>query len=355
MANGFFLGGFAEGAATADKLELEARKTALAEKTAADDIALRKKGQGLEGLALSLRQKELEYQHGQDVIQSAQRDRGLDLQSRGLDIQAKREANEADRERMVRTDKSLEDLMTTASGAIKAARDAWQSPDVIAERVKPLLEDMKIIASKSGRDPKTFEVQIQALISAPTLAERSKAEGAGIADKKKAEAEALIAAGVEPSSAQETAGIKLGGSLDLRTFKVNGKMISVRADDKKSIDAIIEAGGVATPVSVQATDISGLDMTMGPDKKAVFAAREKVRESQFNIEELAGAQEAFRANPAAVGVSGFLIENLVSLAKQAPLVGRRIGAIAERSLGYDPKAVTDARTKARLGVGQMLR
>ena len=158
MANGAFLGGFAEGAEASAKLGLKR-----------DELA-------------------------QDT---ALRSRGLDLQSRGLDIQERGQMLANARAAVAQIDKQIAETLGIVSETIKNARAVGRPDQAIVSAVAPLVGSAKSLAAKAGRDPTSIDAMIKAQLLSPTGTETAAATGTAKAVAAVAEERALEAAGVE--------------------------------------------------------------------------------------------------------------------------------------------------------------
>lgn len=309
--NGFFLGGMAEGIASGRQQELK-RDTFEANKAA--------------------------------------QTRGLDLQERSVGLQAKALERKQEMDQVERANKLIESNMTAIKDTVISFKAAGKTPEEIAKFVKPLMDDISAFSKAAGTKPDSYINQVQALLAGPSPTETAIAAGAASAGKKVAEAKSLEGVGVAKDSALESAGIKTP-NITLKTFKVGDKLISVRADDSAGIQQALDAGGVETPLSVRASDLSGLDLTTRPNKASVAEARKNVSDLTANLGELNATIEAFKKTPEAGGISGLLIEKAAGLAEQIPLgIGEKVIGM----VGVDTEAVASARTQARLTVSRLL-
>lgn len=121
MANGFFLGGMAEGMANADE-------RAMKERALTSDIGLR---------------------------------------SRGLDIQQGQLDRQVNQDTLTHLDKLVAENMSLISETVKSLRDSGSDPASIQKVVGPLAESLAPIWQKAGRDPASLNGQISAMISQP--------------------------------------------------------------------------------------------------------------------------------------------------------------------------------------------
>lgn len=154
MANGFFLGGAAEGIQSANK-------QALAEQTLAQDTGLR---------------------------------------TRGLDIQERAQKRVEQQGVLERADKAIAETMGTVGETIKAGLAAGKDPQSLLKVVQPLVESAKALGARIGKPPESFDAQVQALVAQPGLLETATAAGTATAAKSIAEERALGAAGGEPGA-----------------------------------------------------------------------------------------------------------------------------------------------------------
>lgn len=137
MANGFFLGGAAEGIS-------DSRRQGLAEQTQAQDVGLRT--------------------------------RALDLSERAQNTAERQKATE-------RYDTLISDTMGTISETIKGAIAGGTTPEKALQAVMPLLDSAKQLAARVGRDPASLDAQARALVTQPnpvaTAAVAGRAKEAG--------------------------------------------------------------------------------------------------------------------------------------------------------------------------------
>jgi len=169
MANGFFLGGMAEGMQDRAKL-------GLAEQAQAADVGLRTRG-------LDIQEKTLQRAESQDAVK--------------------------------RVDERISDTMTQVSAIIKESLAAGRDPQTIMKAVGPLVESAKPLAAKVGRDPAALDAQVRALLMSPTGVEA--ATGAG------------VAAGTKQAATEKTLATLLGGETGVirdpvKKVEVEGKM-----------------------------------------------------------------------------------------------------------------------------------
>lgn len=131
MANGFFLGGMAEGIESSNK-------QALAERTQAADVGLRTRG-------LDIQEQSLKRAEQQDYIK--------------------------------RGDELIANTMASVSETIKSAVTVGKDPAAVLKLVTPMVEDAKNLAARIGRDPRAIDAQVQALTLSPTGTETATAAG----------------------------------------------------------------------------------------------------------------------------------------------------------------------------------
>jgi len=183
MANGFFLGGAAEGMETAERQRL-------ARETLATETGLRQRGLGVQ-------------------------ERGATVQERAQTLSEKNAERAAGQQGLERVDKQIAETMATVAETVKQGLAAGRDPASIQKAVAPLVDSVKRLAPYAKRDPGTFDAQVGALLTGPTQAEavgatlakstaeaQGKETGEGIG--KAAAAKALAAAGV----VDENAGFK---------------------------------------------------------------------------------------------------------------------------------------------------
>lgn len=169
MANGFFLGGVAEGMADADKRALEREKTA-------QELGLRTR-------ALDLTETRNQADIG--------------INERAQTLAEKNAARAASQQGIERADKAISDTMAVVGETVKTAVAAGRDPEVIRKAVAPLVDSAARIAQRIGRDPALLTSQVDALLTAPNPAEAGAAKGTAEAAAKIAGAKAMQAAGVE--------------------------------------------------------------------------------------------------------------------------------------------------------------
>jgi hypothetical protein len=113
MVNGFFLGGAQTGIAQRRESDREDRKTALAEKTAEEELALRKQGLGLQAAELGLGERRLTADIENNKAGRAIQEKSLTLEERGVKIQEQAQAFKETQEVAQRADKIIADMMGT--------------------------------------------------------------------------------------------------------------------------------------------------------------------------------------------------------------------------------------------------
>lgn len=144
MANGFFQGGFAEGA-------LGAQKMALAERELNENTALRSRGLDIQG-------RQLEHNISQDILKQA--------------------------------DGQIATTMEQAGAIIKAGLEGGSDPAAIRKTVLPLVNSVIPIAQRVGRDPNALIAQIDAQLAAPTPVARAGVAGTAAGTQRVAQARA---------------------------------------------------------------------------------------------------------------------------------------------------------------------
>lgn len=137
MANGFFLGGAAEGMEVANR-------QALAEKTLADDTNLR---------------------------------------TGALQLQERQFGNLQNQQGIERADKLIADTMATVAETVKAATAVGRDPASIQKAVQPLVDSAKAVAGRVGRDPNSLDAQVRALITNPGAVESAVVSGTAAASQ----------------------------------------------------------------------------------------------------------------------------------------------------------------------------
>lgn len=131
MANGFFLGGMAEGIESVNKRDL-------AERTLAQDASIRKQ-------QLGLQERQIARAEQNDLV--------------------------------TRADKQISDTMSIVGEMIKTASSVGKDPATIMRAVAPLVDNAKQIAQRIGRDPAALDAQVQALTLSPNAVEAATAAG----------------------------------------------------------------------------------------------------------------------------------------------------------------------------------
>lgn len=136
MADGFFLGGAAEGMESA-------AKQGLARDTLAADTGLRTRG--------------LDIQERNSANDVGLRTRALDIQERQI-----REARA--RETLTKVDKQVADTMSIIGETVKTALAAGRDPAVVHRTITPLADSAKRLFAASGRDPSLIDSQVDGLL-----------------------------------------------------------------------------------------------------------------------------------------------------------------------------------------------
>lgn len=131
MANGFFLGGAAEGM-------MGAQKMALAERSQTEDTGLR---------------------------------------TRGLELQERQFNNTVSQQVAKEADTRIAETMAAAAETIKAGLEGGAAPEKIRQTVTPLLQSAQAIASRVGRDPAALAAQLDAQLTNPNPVARAGVKG----------------------------------------------------------------------------------------------------------------------------------------------------------------------------------
>lgn len=163
MANGFFLGGAAEGMAAADKRAIERERLAV-------DQALKERGLDLQSRGLD--------------ITEANNKAELGIRNRAQTLAERNAARAASNDATALVDKHINDTMSIVSEAVKAAAAAGKDPDTIRKTVAPLVASAKSLGSKVGRDPAIYDAQVNSLLLNPTSEDVAAAKAAGEAKGK---------------------------------------------------------------------------------------------------------------------------------------------------------------------------
>lgn len=150
MANGFFLGGVAEGMADADKRALERDRYA-------SDVGLRTR-------ALDLTEQNQRSSQG--------------IAERAQTLAEKNAARSASQEDIARADKLIADTMATVGETVKSAVAAGRDADSIRKAVAPLVESAARIAQRVGRDPAALTSSVDAMMTGPSAVEAGAVKGA---------------------------------------------------------------------------------------------------------------------------------------------------------------------------------
>lgn len=148
MANGFFLGGMAQG------MESEAKQR-LAERSQTEDTGLRSR-------ALDIKERELRQ---------------------GL---ASKEVE--------RLDGLIANTMESVNGIVTEAVRVGKDPEQIRKAVQPLVDSAKMLASKAGRDPAALDARVNASLFQPTALQTAATAGAAEGTKNVANAKVIAAA-----------------------------------------------------------------------------------------------------------------------------------------------------------------
>lgn len=176
MANGFFLGGVAEGMADNEKRALERDRLTT-------EAGLRTRGL--------------------DITEAGQK-ASIGINERAQALAEKNAARVASMQGVAVVDKRIAETMAVVSETVKAATAAGRDPAAIQKAVAPLLDSAKRLAVKAGRDPAAFDAQVGAMLTGPSLVEAAGAKGTAEGVAKAATMRALAAAGV----VDENAGFK---------------------------------------------------------------------------------------------------------------------------------------------------
>lgn len=238
MANGFFLGGAAEGMATA-------QKQALAEQTQQQDVGLR---------------------------------------TRGLELQEQQFANTVSQQAQTQIDKQIADTLGIVGDTIKNATAVGRSPDQIMKAVAPLVQSAQALAAKGGRDPNAIAARVQAQISAPSAVETGTAKGQATAAERVAEAHGIAAA--------------TGTGVDVNPYKDPKDRVTLEnslRDDftKASQQFVIQRDFMDRIKSAPATGAGDLALVFSYMK--VLDPGSTVREGEYaNAQNAAGVPDAIR-------------------------------------------------------------
>lgn len=184
MANGFFLGGVADGMTEAEKQRLE-RET----------------------LATNKSLKERELSQGDQKI-------GLEGQRVGIADRAQKLAENnavraANQERLQRLDKQVSDTMAVVSETVKQGLAAGRDMATIQKAVTPLIDSVRPLYAKTGRDPSLLDAQVGALISGPTQGEAVAATAATKAAEKRGETLGAVQGQIEGQKLMTEEGIAI--------------------------------------------------------------------------------------------------------------------------------------------------
>lgn len=184
MANGFFLGGMAEGQATAQKQDL-------AERTLTQDTGLR---------------------------------------TRALDLTERAQATAQQQANVTRVDKQIADTMSVVAETIKAAQESGKDPALVQKAVAPLVTSAKQLAGAVGRDPASLDAQVQALLVAPSAIDKAKVAGAAEGTKAVEKQKVLTEAGIDTLGSWKTLDekVKAEGALRDDFVKISQPYIVVR-------------------------------------------------------------------------------------------------------------------------------
>ena len=242
MANGFFLGGMAEGIAGAQKQRL-------AEDTLTQDTSLRSRAVA--------------------VSESAEKRAG---------------ANDL----TTRVDKQISDTMATAAEIIKGGIAGGKDPQAILKVVNPIVDTAKALAVRVGRNPASLDALVQGQLFQPTAVETAKVEGTAAGVKDAAKESALTAAGYDGLGKWKTLDekVKAEGALRDDFLKQAQPFITVR-DAKNRMDTIETEDGKATGAG---------DMSLVFTFMKVLDPGSTVREGEYaTASNAAGVPEGVRA------------------------------------------------------------
>lgn len=186
MANGFFLGGAAEGIESA-------RAGVRADTALSQEKEFRERGLGLQ-------------ERGLDQ-QAAQSDRSHGLQERALGLQERSAKNAEHRAGLAEVEGAIAETMKLAAGTISAGLAAGRDPELLRKAVTPLLADAQALAKRIGKDPTAYARQLDAMLTLPGAEEAAAAEGKAVAAKNKA----MTEGGVSPLKPEQK--VTVEGSL----------------------------------------------------------------------------------------------------------------------------------------------
>lgn len=152
-------------------------------------------------------------------------------------------------------------------------------------------------------------------------------------------------------AAQETARGKFG-KMDTASWRYpDGRFAEINMRDSAAVNQAIRAGAIKVPLSVQATDMSGLGGTTSFSKKNVEELRGDLRNLQSTAGDVKAMTDAFTKTPEAIGPVGVFVEKGLSLLQSIPIIGEIAKSGGGAELTQD---VTEARSSARVAIAGLL-
>src|SRR3990167_1768669 len=162
MADGFFLGGVAEGMKVAEDVSAKKGELALGRDKLLADTELRSRGLDIQSRGIDVQDRRL----GQD----------LSLRTRALNIQEQAQKSTQAREVLSLADKQIADTLAVVQETIKAGFDANRDPAVISKAVQPIIASIKKLAPLAGRNPDDFDVLVNTMMARPSAVEAATGE-----------------------------------------------------------------------------------------------------------------------------------------------------------------------------------
>lgn len=287
-------------------------------------------------------------------IQQGQLD--LNRERLGFDRSKMQAAAEKDRKAQV---KAVKEGVAATIEAIRQGINKGIPPEKLAGLQK--MAGMQIDALNALNEPAAgaqLRKILETTVATPSAAGNVAAtEGQSAAVKSVAQSEALQRGGVSPAASAKAAGI---GEPEPKTPQPQN-FVNPKTGERTFVD--LTAPGAAEEIadlknkgfiefgaSVQAATIGGLGVT-GETPKSVGEVRDRLRSTTASMEELKTTLAAFEKTPQAGGILGRMIEKGGGLLQQFDEV---LGTDLSGTVGIDMKAVTEARTQARVTTSQML-
>lgn len=282
------------------------------------------------------------------------------LNRQALELQERQLRRQEDLDLRQRAEKSFQEHSLALKDALDGVAIAKEEGDLdlarqFAQDVEKMKQNLLFLAPTTGRDPDfvnslVLRAENQALLSKGAAKQKATAEAEG----KLAGAEAITGEELTAGQKQKLAGVSGPAPKFVNVFLPNepeGKRVRiVDINDPDAMNEVRRKGGQIFSSAVESASVGGLSSVSQISDKELSDLRDNINTTNNALEKIESARQRLRETPEAAGIQGILIENVGGILEQIPGMRNFL-----RSAGFDTPEVSAARSELRQLTASLLR